>query len=89
MTKLKTIATTLTLIGVIFMGASNARAGILMSDLTNDDQPQSCTETISKDVKEKANFGIIVYLSSALGIDKMSKWFDRADDNVECGIIVH
>lgn len=43
MKNLKKFATTLALAGIIMMGVSNAKAGLLMSDFAGGDGSQPCT----------------------------------------------
>ena len=45
MKNLKTYATTLALAGIIMMGVSSAKAGLLVSDFTGGNEPQPCSTT--------------------------------------------
>ena len=57
MKNLKKYATTLALAGIIMMGVSTAKAGLLMSDLTGGNEPQPCSTT---DKGVNVDSGIIV-----------------------------
>ena len=61
MTNLKKLVATVTLMGIIIIGAKDANAGFLMSDLT-DGNTETCTEI--KDTKD--DFGVIYNLTGVI-----------------------
>jgi hypothetical protein len=84
MNRVKRFVSLLVIVGVIFMGASNARAGLVMSDLTGDQDTNQCTERV-----EKVDNGIIIIaLSSIFGDELVKGWFKKSEQPVNCGVIV-
>ena len=61
MKNIKNFVATLVLFGVIIMGASNASAGILISDYAGPDETENCTE-------ESAGGSTWSFVESARGI---------------------
>ena len=87
MKQLRTLATTALVLGVIIMGVSNARAGMLMSDFVGGDSAP-CTETKGGS-DTKVDSGIIVTgLTVILGEGVTKAIFGTPDEQTNCGIIV-
>lgn len=83
MKNLKKLIATVTLTGIIIIGATNARAGLMLSDFVDGDQEQSqpCQENNENKVDWGiiiTNFGIII--TNIIGMD------DNTETN--CGIII-
>jgi hypothetical protein len=60
MKNLKKFATTLALAGIIMMGASSAKAGLLMSDFTGGSNDQSCSTKVDSGILMSDLTGIII-----------------------------
>jgi hypothetical protein len=86
MNRIKSLVGLAVIFGVIFMGASSARAGILMSDF-GDDQP--CTTSTSSKSQDNVDRGIMVSgLSIIFGDAAVDAWFGKSTEVVDCGIMV-
>jgi hypothetical protein len=60
MKNLKKFATTLALAGIIMMGASSAKAGLLMSDFTGGSNDQPCSTKVDSGILMSDLTGIII-----------------------------
>jgi hypothetical protein len=88
MKNLKKLIATLTLTGIIILSTTNAQAGLMMSDLTDGDTPNPCTEKVEK-TDTKVDHGIIVNLTGIIvNLTGIIVNFTK-DTPTDCGIIVN
>lgn len=86
MKKIKSFASLVVLMGVIIMGVSNARAGMLMSDFTGGASNDPCVA----EPTEKVDNGVVVWgLTEIFGSDIMDAILGKSEDKVDCGVVVH
>jgi hypothetical protein len=85
MKNLSNLLTTITLLAVLTVSVSTAKAGILMSDLKNGDAP-ACAET--KNDTTKVNNGILVTFTGILVTFTGILVTFSDGSQVDCGILI-
>ena len=89
----KSIATVF-VIGIIMMGASHAKAGILMSDFTSGSEKTERTQTSDNgcsltDDKKESDGGVIIRLfKSVFGKELKDVVFGDDNTPTNCGVII-
>ena len=79
MKNLRNLLAAVTLMMVLMISATTAKAGIMMTDGLKNDNPQPCTETNGD---AKTNWGIIVQGFTGIIVQ------GAVDMSIDCGIIV-
>ena len=86
MKNFRNLLATVTLMAVLTVSASTARAGILMTDALKSNEPQPCID--NKDDSTKVDSGILVTLTGILvTFTGILVTFDD-DAQTNCGILV-
>jgi hypothetical protein len=86
MKNLRNLLATITLMAVLIVSASTARAGILMTDGLKADDPQPCVET--KGDSTKVDSGILVTFTGILVTFTGILVTFKNDTQTDCGILV-
>ena len=87
MKNLRNLLATVTLMGILMISASTAKAGILLTDDFVKTESQPCEEM--KD-DTKVDSGIIVHLTGIIvHFTGIIVHIAETDSNTDCGIIVH
>jgi len=87
MKNLRNLLATITLMAVLMISASIAKAGIMMTDGLKNGEPQPCTETKGD---TKTNWGIIVQGFMGIIVQGYTGIIVQGvvDTPIDCGIIV-
>ncbi|NNE67903.1 MAG: hypothetical protein HKN33_15170 [Pyrinomonadaceae bacterium] len=86
MKTIKRMTGTLVVLGVIMMGASSARAGLVMSDFTGGST--QCTERTDKNTTRVDRGIIVTGLTTIFGKTIVDSVFGKGEVQTNCGIIV-
>jgi hypothetical protein len=86
MKNLRNLLATITLMAILVVSASTAKAGIMLTDLRNGDM-QPCTETKGE---TKTNWGIVITSFTGIVITSITGIVitSAADTTVNCGIVI-
>jgi hypothetical protein len=87
MKSLKNLLATVTLIAVLMISASTAKAGIMMTDDLKSTNPQPCSET-KEDTK--TDWGIVITSFTGIVITSLTGIVitSAIDTQVNCGIVI-
>ena len=87
MKNLRNLIATVALLAVLMIGASAAKAGILMTDDLSKANPQSCTETKND---TKIDWGIVITNFTGIVITNFTGIVitNAVDTPVNCGIVI-
>jgi hypothetical protein len=87
MKNLRNLLAIVTLMAVLMISASTAKAGIMMTDGLKNDNPKSCTET---NIETKTDWGIIVQGFTGIIVQGFTGIIVQGavDTPIDCGIIV-
>ena len=88
MRNLRNLLATFTLVVVLLVTASTAKAGLLVSDLTGGNTETPCSET---KVDTKINWGVIINGFTGVIINGFTGVIinDITDTNTNCGVIIN